>query len=800
MELANILRIESQSRFHPLLQSFASRDGVLGLLAGDTDDAPHALGDTLLGDEHEVAGLGGVGQVGAATELDRKRAVISAVIDELVDRLANRHNADRVGINLAEYGPKSGNLLGLGERHFCGIHIPRVGNELAADGLHPGKVLGGDGPVVGKIKPELVLHDNRAPLLDRVTQDLMKRVVKHVGKRVIRSDMAPALVVNACSDGVSDVDRRVCGACHMQHEPGGTHDVQNIERDLTAIDGPSVRDLASCLGVERRLVQHQAQRLTRRDIFAAINKAVLGHDCAHRAFHITMIVLERIVRVTDPVARQPGGSLGLEFERGRRALLLGSSTDLLRLLKAGLEASHIHRHALFLGHKSGEIGRETKRIVEDKRILSTELLALGGLRKLLELRNALDEGLGEGIFLVSDDLTDVIFLFHELRVHVSEPLDNHVHEAGEESLRPVEGLPSVPDGTPQYTPQNVLSALVTWPGTVGNGEAEGADVVRDHPVRHVDVVRILITDLVAVRYLKLGGLLNRVKYRHEDIRGVVAPLLLEDAGHALESGARVNVLGRQLPEFATCLFVVLDEHNVPNLKHVGVVHVDQLRHTTAPDAVIVYLTARPTRTLVAHLPEIILGVKRQHAFLRQVLAPDVPGLKVRPQTKTLVPSKVRRVQSVLVHPVHLRQKPPCHSNCLLLEVVPKRPVAQHLEHGVMVRVLADIIQVVVLATCSDALLRVARPFEFGETTGGIRRPQEDGFVLVHTCVSKQQRRVVDGNDRAGRPVCVPLLLEIVDEGGPHLVARPRLGCGRSGRRSLRRHRSLLRRNLRGGAR
>jgi len=41
-----------------------------------------------------------------------------------------------------------------------------------------------------------------------------------------------------------------------------------------------------------------------------------------------------------------------------------------------------------------------------------------------------------------------------------------------------------------------------------------------------------------------------------------------------------------------------------------------------------------------------------------------------------------------------------------LEKVSKRPVPQHLEEGVMVGVLSNIIQVIVLPSSSNALLRV----------------------------------------------------------------------------------------------
>lgn len=52
------------------------------------------------------------------------------------------------------------------------------------------------------------------------------------------------------------------------------------------------------------------------------------------------------------------------------------------------------------------------------------------------------------------------------------------------------------------------------------------------------------------------------------------------------------------------------------------------------------------------------------------------------------------------HCTHLCEQLPCPADGLLLEVVPKRPVSQHLKECVVVHILANIIQVIVLATCT----------------------------------------------------------------------------------------------------
>eukprot|EP00966_Prymnesium_polylepis_P272236 6289816-Prymnesium_polylepis.1 len=57
---------------------------------------------------------------------------------------------------------------------------------------------------------------------------------------------------------------------------------------------------------------------------------------------------------------------------------------------------------------------------------------------------------------------------------------------------------------------------------------------------------------------------------------------------------------------------------------------------------------------------------------------------------------------------------------LFLEVVAKAPAAEHLEKGVVVRVHAHVLEVVVLAAGADALLGVGRALQACERTARLR--------------------------------------------------------------------------------
>ena len=83
-----------------------------------------------------------------------------------------------------------------------------------------------------------------------------------------------------------------------------------------------------------------------------------------------------------------------------------------------------------------------------------------------------------------------------------------------------------------------------------------------------------------------------------------------------------------------------------------------------------------------------------------------------------------------------------------LKVVTERPVTQHFEERMMIRVLADILQIlhhisfiitdaiysvltVVLSSCTDTFLTIEGTVQLCKFGVGIDRAQEDRFVLQH---------------------------------------------------------------------
>ena len=100
---------------------------------------------------------------------------------------------------------------------------------------------------------------------------------------------------------------------------------------------------------------------------------------------------------------------------------------------------------------------------------------------------------------------------------------------------------------------------------------------------------------------------------------------------------------------------------------------------------------------------------------------------------------------------------------VLLEVVAKAEVAEHLEEGVMAVGEADVFEVVVLASGADAFLRGS-----GAGVVAVLEAEEDVFELVHAGVGEEQRGVVGRDERGGVDDFVALLLKEAQKHGANV--------------------------------
>ncbi len=164
------------------------------------------------------------------------------------------------------------------------------------------------------------------------------------------------------------------------------------------------------------------------------------------------------------------------------------------------------------------------------------------------------------------------------------------------------------------------------------------------------------------------------------------------------------------------------------------------------------------------------------------LEPKVTSFRIRLETLLGITLKVCHIQTVGRQAVHLSEELPSHLDSFLLEVVTERPVTQHLEESVVVRVLSDIVKIVVLASCTNTLLRVDSALHGTKRRVGVGDTQEDGLVLVHTSVGEKQSGVIVRNGRGGGHKGVLALLEVAGEGVADLSGRPIAKARGGGRR------------------
>src|SRR4051812_13727846 len=105
-------------------------------------------------------------------------------------------------------------------------------------------------------------------------------------------------------------------------------------------------------------------------------------------------------------------------------------------------------------------------------------------------------------------------------------------------------------------------------------------------------------------------------------------------------------------------------------------------------------------TRIAHLPKIVLGTASQ--YVRRIDVSDIA-----PQISSLIVGLIdRRVESRLIKFPDLREQLPGPRDRLFLVIVSKRPVAQHLEEGMMIGIMTNFFKIVVLARDTNDLLRI----------------------------------------------------------------------------------------------
>jgi hypothetical protein len=400
----------------------------------------------------------------------------------------------------------------------------------------------------------------------------------------------------------------------------------------------------------------------------------------------------------------------------------------------------------------GQVDGETVGVVELEHDLSGEALSLllAELRHLVfEQAQAATEGAEEALFLPPDRVFDEGAPLHELGVGPAHLFDDDTRDVEEKRLfHPEEH--SVTRRAAQHATQNVAPALVRREDAVPDQERTGARVIGHDADRGVL--------LIVAPHPIAGDRLRSLDQRGKEVGVVVARASLQDHGEALQAQTRIDRrLGERDPG-SVCGLVELHEDEVPELvkpllRGVG----PGLERLAVRDQV--DLGAGPTRSGVAHLPEVLLLAEPEDPALGK------PDLLVPNRVRVVVTLENRDDEPIRVQPVPVRQEVPCEVDRLGLEVVSEREVAEHLEEGVVSRALADVIEIIVLSRDPHALLRAGRSAVVPRLL-----PQEDPLELDHSGVREHERRIPIRNQRRRRHGPMIPLLEVAQEGLADLVS------------------------------
>ncbi len=170
------------------------------------------------------------------------------------------------------------------------------------------------------------------------------------------------------------------------------------------------------------------------------------------------------------------------------------------------------------------------------------------------------------------------------------------------------------------------------------------------------------------------------------------------------------------------------------------------------------LAAGAAGSLFAHLPEVVFFGAFQDAVFGYVFFPVAVGFGVHVEAVFVVASEDGDVEVVLVDVHHFGEEFPAEGDGFALEIVAERPVAEHLEHGVVVGVVAYFFKVVVFAADAETFLGVA-----GAGIWRVGIAEEDVFELVHARVGEHEGGVVFHNHGSRGDYVVTFAFEEFEE-------------------------------------
>ena len=645
------------------------------------------------------------------------------------------HQTHHIAVLIAEELADFRVLLDFSHRVLIADHGQVLVNPLVHQHLHAAQVSLGDSAAVHVETQAVGIHQG-ALLGDILAHQRAQRLVQQVRGAVVRFQRTAALHIQLQLHGVAHGRGHAIG--HGNQMGAGLANLLHTD-DRAAVapqgEGAAIAHLATHFGIEGGLVRDDEEN--------ALSLVHFGHGGGGGILG---------------VAGELGHLLGLEVQGAHHLLLLGSLGALALLLHELVEADGIHLQPALAGHEGGQVNRESVGIVQLEGEIAGNLA--GGGHFLIEELQASVQRFVEAGFLTQQHLFDGALAAHQLGEHATHLAGQRIHQLAQEGFFQPQGA-AIAHSAAQDAAQHIVAAVVAGQNTIRNGEAQRADVVGNHAEGHALAQRFLLLGggvlWVDVHILATGNLLDAAEDGAEHVRAVIrhaageireTPGALHHGAGTLEAHAGIHMAGRQRAEGTIALGIVLNEHEVPDFDALVAVAIHQAALRVALGGQVhVQLRAGAARAGLAHHPEIILHAAIHHVHLRvhalggEEGSPGIVGLlvKLTGVALGLIRGIHGGIQALHGESPALHDELPGPGDGLFLEIVTERPVTQHFEEGMVVGILAHILQVIVLATGADALLRV------GSASGFPRRgphTQEIRYKLVHACVREQQARAL----------------------------------------------------------
>ena len=394
---------------------------------------------------------------------------------------------------------------------------------------------------VCEVKAGHVRSHPRTALLHVVTQNFTQGVLQQVGHGVIATDACATIRINRNIKDVANLHLTFFHVGVMPRHLGlNLLRVDHADNRGVIFHHTGIAHLTAAFTVKRRCIEHHHAVFTRGHFFNLFTVHVESDDFARLMFGFIVTGEGRIRAVI--------------FETRGHLKFSACASLVALLLHSGVKAIHVHGHVAFTANVSGQVNRETVRVMKLKGHLAVQNAVRRFGDSLFKHLHALRERLSKTFFFLGKHFLDLrIFDFRIGFTHFSH---DGINQTGKERLAGAK-LIAMANGAAADAAKHVGAAFIARQNAVGHRERAGANVVGDHLQRGAFRIHVRGARL-------FNSLLNRGKQILKEVDFVVAVNVLQNSGNTFKPHAGVHRGFRKLVHHTVFITVKLHEHQVPN--------------------------------------------------------------------------------------------------------------------------------------------------------------------------------------------------------------------------------------------